>query len=504
VRSIPVFVSSDLRVDGNLLGHDLVEEIFDELEVPNEDRVKAERSNRWGWWDMPEVFQLGELDGDTVVMPRGYALQLKLLLREHRIKVIWVDRRKWTRGPAFTWQHEPDPRFSHQPLAVAKMVKHQQGIYEAPTGSGKTMAVIRFLHKVRPLNTVILVDKIDLMNQWIAAIEHWFGPGHVGQVGSGEWNDGERITVATVQTIWAEFKTSRGSDYEKLLDLWFEHFDCTTVDECHHVSAQSIEYVVGRFSARYRIGVSATPDRVDGKFEITQAVLGEVIHQDDEDKLRKLGILVKPHVEVIRTGFKFTYWSDHQSDEDGNCEKPGCKIRRPHGHHNNYQDLKDRLVYNEPRNLLVAAAVAAQCETGEHHHLVVSDEVRQLEAIYEVFNRAYANDDTPEMFMLTGRITGKRRKEMISKIKRLSSAIIFATVAKEGVDIPPIDRIYLPFPASNPKKVQQWIGRGTRSTGGKKSTIAFDFLDVNVGVLKSQFRSRRFKCYDKLGIEVAI
>ena len=101
MRSIPVYVASDLRVDGNLLGHDLAEQIFDELEVPNEDRERAERSNRWGWWDMPEVFQLGELDGDTVVMPRGFALQLKLLLREHRIKVIWVDRRKWARGPAF-------------------------------------------------------------------------------------------------------------------------------------------------------------------------------------------------------------------------------------------------------------------------------------------------------------------------------------------------------------------------------------------------------------------
>lgn len=510
--TIPVEVTNELRVDGNLLGHDLADQIFDELEVPNEARLKAEQANRWGWWDMPEVFQLGELDGDTVVMPRGYALQLKLLLREHRRKVIWVDRRKWARGPAFHWQHEPDPRFSHQPLAVAKMVHHQQGIYEAPTGSGKTMAVIRFIHKVRPLNSIILVDKLDLMHQWIAAIDYWLGPGLTGQVGGGKWNDGERITVATVQTIWSEFKTSRGSDYEQLLDLWFKHFDFVNVDECHHVSAETIEHLVGRYWGRYRIGESATPDRTDGKFQITQAVLGEVIHQDDEEDLRRRGILVKPHVEVVHTNFKFAYWGDHtavydKDDKRWHCQKPGCKINREHGHRNNYQDLKDNLVYNEDRNYRVAQAVLNQIASGQHHHLVVSDEVRQLESLYEVFQRYVATDfpylDIPPCYMLTGRVRGDQRKKMIKEIIGKSSALIFATVAKEGVDIPAIDRIYLPFPASNPKKVQQWIGRGTRSTNGKKSTVVFDFLDINVGILKSQFRSRRFKCYDKLGIEVA-
>src|SRR3954451_20892202 len=98
MRVVPVYVGADLRVDGNFLGADLVEEIFNELTIHNSGKDIAEKTQRWGWEDLPDEFQLGELDGDTVVMPRGYALQLKLLLREHNLRVRWHDRRRWTAG----------------------------------------------------------------------------------------------------------------------------------------------------------------------------------------------------------------------------------------------------------------------------------------------------------------------------------------------------------------------------------------------------------------------
>ena len=82
MRSIPVIVDSHLRVDGNLIGHDLTNKILDELTIYNHAKDKAKKMNRWGWQKLPDDFLLANLDGDTVVMPRGYALQLKTLLRE--------------------------------------------------------------------------------------------------------------------------------------------------------------------------------------------------------------------------------------------------------------------------------------------------------------------------------------------------------------------------------------------------------------------------------------
>lgn len=501
MNRVDVEVDSELRVDMDALGEDLVEQIFDELTIPNYAKQKAERMRRWGWWDLPDDFFLAEMNGESLIMPRGYALQLKLLLRENGMKVRWVDYRTWRRGKPFQWTRRFTPR-KHQVPAVRLMRRHQQGIYEAPTGSGKSLTAIKLIHDLSPEKSIILVDKIELFNQWSDDIEDWLGI-RCGRIGNGKWTEG-RITVATVQTLWKALKD------RKVSREWFEQWSCVIVDECHHVTAVTLQEVVGLFTARIREGVSATPDREDGKFEIALNILGEVFYKDDQDELRKQGVLVKPHVEAINTNFDFTYWGDHEVDHDEGCDVPGCKkIGTRHAHQNNYQDLKSALVGDYARNIRVCAAVFSQC--GErHHHLIVSDEVRQLEEIGTILTSKKAVEaldeidgrELPPIFLLTGRVPKARRKRMVREIKNADDAIILSTVAKEGLDIPAIDRIYIPFPSASGRKVEQWIGRGTRVRKGKRETIIFDFVDINVGVLLKQFKKRVHNCYLKLGLEI--
>lgn len=499
MRSVPIVVDSHLRLDGNVIGHDLANDIFDDLTIPNKAKEYAEKTNRWGWQDMPDDFQLGWLDGDTVVMHRGYALRLKRKLRAHALRVQWVDRRRRQTGQGLSWRKQFTPR-PHQVTAVTSLTKHQQGIYEAPTGSGKTLACLMFLQAVRPARTLVLVEKLDLLSQWLREIGNWFGGEYVGQIGSGKWIDDKRITVATAQTLWRRFKTVDLEDPKVV--AWFDSFDCVIVDECHHVSARTLEFIAGNFTAKWRFGVSATPDKQDDKYDIVRSVLGDVIHRDDEHKLRQSGVLVQPRVKVIDTHFNFTYWGDHESDEHGNCEVPGCKRFTFHRHGNNYQQLKDKIVIDSRRNRVVTNSLLGELNGGEHHHLVISDEIRHLEALYAMLlNELDRQQLFPPIFILTGQVNGKKRAAMIEEIKSLPSAIIFSTVAKEGLDIPQIDRIYLPFPASNPKSTQQKIGRGTRSSDGKRDTLIIDYRD-KVPLLRRQFRNRRVKCYDKLDIDV--
>jgi superfamily II DNA or RNA helicase len=498
VRTVPVIVDSCLRVDGNLIGQDLAEEIFDELTIYNTAKDVAKRMNRWGWEDLPDDFQLGLLDGDTVVMPRGYAYQLKTLLRENDLRVQWVDRRRWRRGESLNGDGKLSLR-PHQRRAARQIIRHQQGMYEAPTGSGKTVTCIGFLAQKNPRKTLILVDQLGLLNQWRAEIALWLGLNidDIGQIGQGKWQEGARITVATVQSIWRK----------KPEEKWFEGWDCVIVDECHHVPAVTIQEIVGNFTAKYRFGVSATPDRKNDKFEFALNILGEVFWQDDEEALREARVLMEPVVQVIRTDFEFYYWPDHDSDEDHECLVPLCKFngKRPHSHRNNYANLKSALVEDPDRNMLVTETVWYNVQGGDHHHLIVSDEIRQLDALYTVLlsNHSHAGG-LPPVFVMTGKVKGQKREEIKREISRAPAAIVFATVAKEGLDIPKVDRIYMPFPVSNAKKTQQWIGRGTRMAEGKRDTWIFDFFDVNIPILKKQFRSRRFGCYDKLGIEVRL
>lgn len=494
---IPVTVDSHLKIDGNLLGHDLAGDIFDELTFPNSAKTIAERANRWGWWDMPDEFCLGELDGDTLILPRGYALQLKFLLRENNHQVLWIDRRTWKRGAPLEWKKEFNPR-THQIPAKKKIRKHEQGIYEAPTGSGKSLTCIYLTQEISPQQTIILVDKLSLLEQWRREIKKWLKV-KVGVIGSGKWNDDERFTVATVQSIWSMMKKG------KIPKNFFKRFSCVVVDECHHISADSIEDIVSKFWARFRFGVSATPDRNDNKFFVALSVLGEVIHSDDENKLRQRGVLVKPCVRAVRTNFSFTYWPDHQSDVDHNCVVPRCRLdgKRKHRHQNNYRELKTALVSDAARNELVCDTVWEQVQTGDHHHLIITDEVRHVEALYTKFLEKYPHSrGLPGLYLVTGAV--KKREKLFREIKASKSSILISTVAKEGLDIPVIDRVYLPFPSGNIKVTQQKVGRGTRVAEGKIDYILFDFQDVNVDLLKKQFKNRADKLYRKSGMEVIL
>lgn len=495
---IPTEIGSHLRVDGNILGGDLAMQIVDELTIPNRARRKAEQRGQWGWWEMPEDQILADLDGDTLVMPRGYAMEYKLLLREYGHKVWWIDKRTWQQGERFGVE-----QFSyrdHQVPAVAAMRKHQFGIYEAPTGSGKTGACCALLWELAPKYAMILVDKKELLYQWKKEIVKRTGcdPEDVGQIGDGKWNP-RRFTVATVQTLHRKKKDGT------LPKSFFKRPSVVIVDECHHVSADTLQEVVAEFWAKYLLGASATPDREDDKFEIILNILGDIVHAESEEELRKAGVIVKPKVIRVTTGFQFQYWGNHQSDNYGNCEKPGCKIRKKHGHKDNYSDLKAALVTDPARNALVASAVMSQVDK-PHIHLIATDEVRHVEHLehWLVNGAETAGVRLPPVYTHTGRMPKKKREEVIEEVLGTRDAILISTLAKEGLDIPRIDRIYLPFPAKQGAKVEQWVGRGTRSAEGKGEALIFDFADLLIEPLKKQFKNRRVRCYDRLGLEVVL
>lgn len=499
---IPVEITSHLRLPDFCLEYGWTGTVLDELTIPNTAKEVAKQAKRYEWWKMPDEFLLYDIDGDNLILPRGYAHQLKLLLREEGHEVQWVDKRTWHQGPKLKWIKPFAPR-PHQPLAIKKMRRHTQGIYQAPTGSGKSLTCIAFIVEKRPKRSLILVDKKDLMNQWKREFKQWLGL-DVGILGDGKWKEHDRVDVATAQTIWSAIKL------DKLPEDFFERYDCTILDECHHVSAETIQHIMGKFWSYLRLGVSATPDRLDDKFEIAQAVLGEVFHEDDEDELIEAGVLIKPRVEVIRTMFNHPYWGDHEAevDEDGrwHCDRPGCKIQRAHGHRNNYVQVKTELVSDPARNSLVISAIGAQAQSGPHHHLIVSSEVRHLELLHEMYDRFRWPKGLEPLptYVLTGKVTGKKREQMVAQIKAEEECVVFATVAKEGLDIPIIDRVYLPFPTGNHKVAQQIIGRGTRVAEGKHDFVVVDFLDELVPVFKRQFRDRRVKLYTPKGFEVVM
>lgn len=486
---VPVEVDNRLRIDGNLLGSDAVCDLIDAVTIPNRARMVAKRMKRWGWQDLPENFVLADMDGDTLEMPRGYALQLKKDLRKVDKRVVWIDKTYWKEGPAIG----PDD-FSfraHQPEAIRQILRHKQGIYKAPTGSGKTVTVIGAVWALHPDSVIIIVNTKDLLYQWQKAfLKHTdISADDIGIIGDGKFVE-KRITIATAQTLHKR--------REQLIeDGFFERWPMMVLDEAHHASAATLYDLVDLFTSRYRFGVSATPDK-GNDFSFVLNILGEIFHEDDEDHLRELGLLVRPHVEVIHTNYTFPYHGTIDVEPDEECPIRGCRRSGTrHGHRDNYQKLKEDLSTDLARNQLIAQNI--EDNFNGRHSLVISSEIRQLDAI-----RAHLGLADLNIYLVTGKTPKKERRQALIDFSEADEAVLLSTVAGEGLDIPVIDVVHLVFPSGSVGTVTQWIGRGTRTAEGKEGSVIFDYADSEVSVLAGQFMKRRWKVYEKKGLEVIV
>ncbi|WP_232529253.1 DEAD/DEAH box helicase [Methylomonas koyamae] len=130
----------------------------------------------------------------------------------------------------------------------------------APTGAGKTTMGIELAARLGQ-RCLILVKSKDLAEQWQQAITRFTGL-DCGMIGGGKWIEGEQFTVATVQTL-----AKRGADLGYGLLL---------VDECHNAPAEQSFAVINRQAAKYRFGLSATPQRRDGLEFMIHAALGPI------------------------------------------------------------------------------------------------------------------------------------------------------------------------------------------------------------------------------------
>ena len=125
----------------------------------------------------------------------------------------------------------------------------------ASTAFGKTV-IGAYLIAQRKVNTLVIVHRRQLLDQWIRALSNFLGLelDSLGQIGGGKHKPTAGLDVAMIQNL---------SDKGTVSEIVGEYGQLI-VDECHHISAVSFERVVRQSRARYVTGLSATVVRRDG------------------------------------------------------------------------------------------------------------------------------------------------------------------------------------------------------------------------------------------------
>ena len=315
---------------------------------------------------------------------------------------------------------------------------------------GKTFTGLAIAGKLGQ-KTLIIVHTVPLRNQWAAEVEKVYGI-TPGIIGSGKFDLSSPVVIGNTQSL-----------YRRIQDIRRE-FGTVILDEMHHVSSPTFSKVVDTNYARYKIGLSGTIERKDGKHVVFRDYFGQKV--------------IKPPKENYMTP---SIWV-HRSE-----------IRFMDGSNIPWANKVTQLAYNE-EYIHTIALLAAAFATKGHKVLVVSDRVHFLQACAEL-----AGD---KAVCVTGEVPHEERQTLMSKITTGEANILFGTQAifSEGISLDDLSCLILGTPVNNEPLLTQLIGRVIRQKEGKRDPIVVD-IQLKGNTARRQ-ASNRMGYYMKQGYNI--
>jgi superfamily II DNA or RNA helicase len=445
-----IILANNLRISN--IPSEIRQKLIKTLTFPNPKWLENERMGRWNR-GTPKVLKFYDnIRGGGLWIPRGYMRQLLLLCRRRDVKYEVEDRRRTLKPVDFNFTGQLKP---FQNRAVRTIASKDFGTLSAPTGSGKTVMAL-FIIAGRKQPALIVVHTKDLAFQWMERIEQFLGipKDEVGFIGGGKINMGKEMTVALVQTL---YKCTE--DVSKKVGF-------LVVDECHRCPSRTFSEAVTEFDTRYMLGLSATPWRRDNLSRLIFWHLGDVHHKIDQNQLVQSGDVLDAEVIVRETEFKPYY-------------DPV----------NEYSKMMSELSLDDKRNHLIASDIAAEVMHNEGVCLVLSDRKKHCETLQSILR--YRHKVSAEL--LIGDLSISERRAVLDRLDQGDVKVLLATgqLVGEGFDRSDLSPLFLVTPIKFSGRVLQYLGRVLRPAPGKKKARVYDYVDVQVDVLKAMARARQ-------------
>ena len=334
-------------------------------------------------------------------------------------------------------------------LAVVREMGVKRNLVVAATGTGKTVVSAfdyKLFSEANRNRLLFVAHRQEILVQSRNAYRSVLMDANFGDVWVGQYKP-----VGGIDHLFVSVQTFNSKYDEIFSNLPQNYYDYIVIDEVHHSTANSYRKVLEHFSPKLLIGLTATPERMDGVSFLP----------DFDNQISAEIRLPKALDEGLLTPFQYLCISDNTdlTDDDlmQGCKYVATKLTGKLCNKERVGLIVNRLRYYLPDETKCRAL--GFCATKEHaRYMAEAFRAFGLKADYltsdrddrELLNKQLTNDDINYLFVVD--------------------------MFNEGIDIPAVDTVLFLRPTESLTVFLQQLGRGLRLYPGKELLMVFDFV----------------------------
>lgn len=347
----------------------------------------------------------------------------------------------------------------YQKPPVQKMLKTRSGILKSPPRSGKTVMGAAYIAE-QGLKTLILAGQHDWLENFM---ETFIGSDtqpamttiNKKRIGfCKKFEDFQRCDVA--MATYQSFISENG---KKLLKRIKNMFSVIIVDEVQGAAALEFSRIVGSFNARYKFGLSGTPERKDTLESIIYKVFGKIFYEVKVERLRpRIQVVTPPFVGKLPQNWTYAV---------GTLEK-------------------------HPQRLKQIAEEAVKDVRDGHVVFIPLARIPVVKALTKAINMLAGQTIAAEFH---GGTKKDVRKDIIDKARNRKIKVLVGNsrLLSTGINIPTASMLYQVSPSSNIPKADQRFSRILTPCEGKPQPTIKYWLD-DIDLIRSCMRNEHFGC----------
>ena len=363
--------------------------------------------------DPPQIIKnMGIIRNGLVSLPIG---RTDLIPSHYEI----VDKRvnKPVDFPEFKFELRPSQKKVYDEI-------EDNSIINAWVSWGKTFTGLAIAGKLGQ-KTLVITHTVPLRNQWAKEVKKVYGF-EPGIIGSGRFEIDAPIVIGNTQTLYRNIEKIR------------KEFGTIILDEMHHVSSPTFSKLLDTNYCRYKIGLSGTIERKDGKHVVFRDYFGNTLFKPPKENY------MTPTVHIVPSEIRFM---------------DGAKIP--------WANRVTKLATDEEYQHTISMLAAAYAARG-HKVLVVSDRVSFLKRCAELTG--------DKAICVTGEVEHEDREKLVDQILYGDAQVLYGTQAifSEGISVDNLSCLILGTPVNNEPLLTQLVGRVIRKKEGKIDPVIID------------------------------